>query len=433
MANPTSSPIDAQAIEPQAHEVLLFDPVGSPILCTVLGSHFVPRSSQGASCHLTLQVSPQIYQKIDAGMLFNLNPELRRSLSQKGSQIQLRSDLDIVIEVSLQPDLCRQLERDLQDSNANDFLLLLSRLSQERLRGNLNPLVETESWLGLTVTQPQDSQPRGYRTLWKDINLSELNPDHLEEACVSDRLLETLSEFAWEQAGQGSNDLPPEWMAGLQQQISALVKQVMTEPETKPQGFQTAKTQAKTRKSRRKTALEPSIEITPDMSQWLQQFIAHAAAPPEPSQSLLETVTQFLQADGWDFTTIEGESVVRSLFQGNHGQWTCYLWCMAESDRLAIYSVCPMNVPPEQRQRMAEFLTRCNYCLLMGNFEMDFTDGEIRFKTSLDASGSHLTFVWLKQLLYANVLTMDQYLPGIMAVLSSQVSPADALAGLDAT
>jgi len=31
-----------------------------------------------------------------------------------------------------------------------------------------------------------------------------------------------------------------------------------------------------------------------------------------------------------------------------------------------------------------EFLTRANYGLNIGNFEMDFQDGEIRFKTAID-------------------------------------------------
>lgn len=81
---------------------------------------------------------------------------------------------------------------------------------------------------------------------------------------------------------------------------------------------------------------------------------------------------------------------------------------------------------------MAEFLTRANYGLMIGNFEMDFNDGEIRYKTSIDVEGDNLSSALLKQLVYANVMTMDQYLPGIIAVIDGNISPVDANAKIEA-
>ena len=76
-----------------------------------------------------------------------------------------------------------------------------------------------------------------------------------------------------------------------------------------------------------------------------------------------------------------------------------------------------MNAPGERMAAVAEFITRANYGLIIGNFELDFSDGEIRYKTSLDVEGDRLSQALIKQLVYTNVLTMDQYLPGILAVL----------------
>jgi hypothetical protein len=65
--------------------------------------------------------------------------------------------------------------------------------------------------------------------------------------------------------------------------------------------------------------------------------------------------------------------------------------------------------------------------MAIGNFEMDFEDGEVRFKTSIDVEGTELSLELLNPLLYANVLMMDQYLPGLMSVIYSDVSPATAV------
>ena len=65
--------------------------------------------------------------------------------------------------------------------------------------------------------------------------------------------------------------------------------------------------------------------------------------------------------------------------------------------------------------------------LWLGNFELDFRDGEIRYKTSLHIGDGLLTVDMLSALLGANVATMDRYMPGIMSVLWNDVSPEDAI------
>ena len=66
--------------------------------------------------------------------------------------------------------------------------------------------------------------------------------------------------------------------------------------------------------------------------------------------------------------------------------------------------------------------------MIMGNFEFDFTIGEIRYKTSIDVEGDNLSFALVKQMVYANVMMMDEYLPGIIAVVEGKLSPQEAIA-----
>jgi hypothetical protein len=70
--------------------------------------------------------------------------------------------------------------------------------------------------------------------------------------------------------------------------------------------------------------------------------------------------------------------------------------------------------------------------MIIGNFEMDFEDGEIRYKTSIDVEGDSLSSALIKRLVYANVMMMDAYLPGIMSVIYGDVSPEDAITQIEA-
>jgi hypothetical protein len=69
--------------------------------------------------------------------------------------------------------------------------------------------------------------------------------------------------------------------------------------------------------------------------------------------------------------------------------------------------------------------------MIIGNFEMDFEDGEIRYKTSIDVEGDSLSSALIKRLVYANVMMMDAYLPGIMSVIYGDVEPKDAIAQVE--
>ena len=80
---------------------------------------------------------------------------------------------------------------------------------------------------------------------------------------------------------------------------------------------------------------------------------------------------------------------------------------------------------------MAEFMTRANYGMIVGNFELNYEDGEVRYKTSIDIGDSDLSLMLVKQIVYPNVATMDLYLPGLMAVIYSDASPADAIAKIE--
>jgi hypothetical protein len=140
-----------------------------------------------------------------------------------------------------------------------------------------------------------------------------------------------------------------------------------------------------------------------------------------------EAMIRFFTEEKWPYMPLESEPILRVPFQGSNGQWLCYAQAREEQQQFVFYSVCPAMVPAELRPAMAEFVTRANYGLIIGNFELDYRDGELRYKTSLDVEGADLNSELLRSLVYANVAMMDHYLPGIMAVLYGNVSPEEAI------
>lgn len=142
-------------------------------------------------------------------------------------------------------------------------------------------------------------------------------------------------------------------------------------------------------------------------------------------------VGQFMEEDGWHPQVIEDNYVYRALFMGANGQVDCYAQVRIDLEQFLFYVVMPMRAPQQVRPAVAEFLTRANYGLRIGNFEMDYEDGEIRYKSSLDFEGATLTPALIRNTMYPGVQTMDRYLPGILSVIYGGKTPEQAVAEIE--
>ncbi|HEX8600766.1 MAG TPA: YbjN domain-containing protein [Chloroflexia bacterium] len=144
--------------------------------------------------------------------------------------------------------------------------------------------------------------------------------------------------------------------------------------------------------------------------------------------AIFDVMTTFFKEDGWTFSQIEGTLVLSIQFLGDNARFICHASEETEKQIFLFYSYAPVKAPEDKRPILADFLTRANYGLYIGNFEMDYNDGEIRYKTSIDVENAELNSPLIKGVVYPNVSVMDKYLPGIMAVIYGGSSPTEAIA-----
>ncbi|AFZ22685.1 hypothetical protein Cylst_0323 [Cylindrospermum stagnale PCC 7417] len=145
------------------------------------------------------------------------------------------------------------------------------------------------------------------------------------------------------------------------------------------------------------------------------------------SSSIFELIINFFKEDNWSFEEIKSESALQMTFQGKSGRWNCYAQSKEAQHQFIFYSVCPIIAPESWRLAVSEFIARANYGLTIGNFEIDFRDGEIRYKTSINLESDRLSFICIKDLVDTNLQMMDKYLPGIMSVIAGDVLPEFAI------
>lgn len=151
--------------------------------------------------------------------------------------------------------------------------------------------------------------------------------------------------------------------------------------------------------------------------------------------SILERAIAFFDSINWTYARHESKPILSMRHQGKNGTWRCVAQARENEThrQFLFYSVLESLTPLDKRLAMAEFLTRANYGMVVGNFELDFSDGEVRYKSSIDVTANveHLTEAQFRTVVFTNVLMMDKYFPGLMSVMYLNRPPAELIAEIE--
>jgi hypothetical protein len=359
-------------------QLTLYDSSNSPLVVRKADLVLINQESQLVEARFTFSVELELYQSIDTQALFNLKPDVRTSLSNGDFQ----PNFDIQISASLKPDLLPLLEKinseNLINTSQKQVFVQFESITQTKTATSespIHPLLLTENWLALSVQQIQASHTTGYHTLWSYINPTALfvtNPN-------SEEIARGIANFFQDMVGENLDAIAKEFSTQTIEALSNLFPELYIEP------FQ-----------------ETSPEST-------------------SSSSIFYTMLEFFTEENWYFVKLEGTSMLIPI-EGINGKWDCYAAANEEQQQMVFYSLCPINTPAPKRQALAEFLTGINYGQIIGNFELDLKDGEIRYKTSIDVEGSTLTLPQIKNLLYINIRMMDTHLPEILSMINNSSS-----------
>jgi hypothetical protein len=90
------------------------------------------------------------------------------------------------------------------------------------------------------------------------------------------------------------------------------------------------------------------------------------------------------------------------------------------------YFISPVLIPKERRTEILELMNWLNWRRVMvGNFEMDPRDGELRARISMDIEGSELTDTMIYNIIACGIHLMDKHFPNFMEVCYGHASADD--------
>lgn len=139
-------------------------------------------------------------------------------------------------------------------------------------------------------------------------------------------------------------------------------------------------------------------------------------------QKIYDGIKNIVNKNNWDYIENLKEIGIEKMLAINvttdNGQWVAVMRAIEEENRFICYSVFPIEISEDKRSKIIEVLTRMNYGLKMGNFEIELESGELHFKTGVqfpqDFEGN--IEKWIEDSIALNVVTMDKYFKELMSI-----------------
>ena len=150
----------------------------------------------------------------------------------------------------------------------------------------------------------------------------------------------------------------------------------------------------------------------------------------EYSDEIVNVVKQFLAEDDWHYSFNEETGIFRFGLRIRSKIQNISYVIDVHDDEFVSYGMCPIGADcedPEMMAQMAEFICRANYGLKNGCFEMDWRDGEIRFRSYVDCENLLPSTTVVKNSVHCTAAMIKRYAPGIVDIIFGGAKAKDAI------
>ncbi|MDP4160314.1 MAG: YbjN domain-containing protein [Bacillota bacterium] len=144
--------------------------------------------------------------------------------------------------------------------------------------------------------------------------------------------------------------------------------------------------------------------------------------------SLFRVLYEILKDNGWEFDFDNRNEIIKLEIRGVNANFHSFLLVDEEQESLLCNTHINQKIPHSTRLEVCDFMSRVNYELANGNFEMDMDNGEIRYRTFLDLADAEPSKDQILNIVWNGVLGFDTYYPGLMKLVYGDCSAEDAAA-----
>lgn len=141
----------------------------------------------------------------------------------------------------------------------------------------------------------------------------------------------------------------------------------------------------------------------------------------------IKQVEKFFSDQDWNYDFEEDRNLFRTGVNLNSKMKSTKIFISVGESGVTVTSVVPMNADEACRTQVMEFITRANYGLRNGNFELDLSDGEIRYKVFHSNVDGVASSDLIKHSIFLSCSMLDRYGDDLLAVMFGMKDPKTAV------
>lgn len=145
------------------------------------------------------------------------------------------------------------------------------------------------------------------------------------------------------------------------------------------------------------------------------------------STNVSNSVLDYFKSKNFDFDFDPEKGIITTAFPTDSKLGSVDIRIRFLADGYISHATAKINADEASRDKVAEYLMRANYGLRMGNFEMDFRDGEIRFKSFCRSGDTVLNDDQITDSFILPIVQFDTYGDNLLAVLFGMKEPDEAI------
>ena len=134
--------------------------------------------------------------------------------------------------------------------------------------------------------------------------------------------------------------------------------------------------------------------------------------------ALMATVSRLLREKDWNFRAHDG--VIEMSVGSDSHQFPVRIQVREDTSLLVGMLTYTRKCPPEYRDNMVRFMNRTNFDFSMGGFEMDRSDGEVKYRSAIDVESLDLTATFINNFLRTVAMLGCKYADAVTTIMDGK-------------
>lgn len=145
-------------------------------------------------------------------------------------------------------------------------------------------------------------------------------------------------------------------------------------------------------------------------------------------------VKGYLDKDNWHYSFNEESGIFEFALKTDCSINTIHYFIDIHRTEMLVYGICPVCVSCDDADKMAEmaeFVAKANNGLKNGNFEFNYANGEIRYKSYVDCSHAIPSYEVVMNCICCIAMVYKRYAEGVLDIVSSDATASESIQRCD--